>query len=100
MLQGSPSLAGMRASLILVALAALIAVPPAKAVDNDFEDELEASIELMQARQNIAARDFAAAEILLDAAHERTPDDPDVHSLLGLTARKQGRLEESYAHYE
>jgi tetratricopeptide (TPR) repeat protein len=44
--------------------------------------------------------DYAAAEALLEQARGRTPDDPDVHSLLGFCARKLGRLGESYAHYQ
>ena len=72
----------------------------AAAVDRAAEDEARAAIELMQARAQIAARDYAAAELHLAAARARIPGDPDVHSLLGFCARKLGRFDESYAHYQ
>lgn len=80
----------------------LFALTPmtARAVDRAVEDEERASIELIQARANISAHDYAAAELLLTVARERTPDDPDVHSLLGLCARKLGRFDESHSHYQ
>lgn len=91
----------MRTVTVLAVLAVLVlVVAPAPAVDRDSEDEMAAAIELMQARQRIAAEEYLAAETLLRAANERTPEDPDVHSLLGFCARKQGRLDESYAHYQ
>lgn len=92
-------LTGMRAVVIVAALLALPAAPAA-AVDRELQDEIDAAVELIQARQRIATGDFAAAEVLLLTARGRTPDDPDVHSLLGLCARKQGRLDESFTFYQ
>lgn len=84
--------------LLLVGL--VLPAAAANAIDRELEDEIQSSVELMQARRMIEARDYAAAERLLDAARARTPDDPDVYSLLGLCARKLGRLDDSYGHYQ
>ena len=81
-------------------IASILSMPAARAVDRQMEDEARAAVELMQARQQIEAEEFLAAEQLLDAARTRTPDDPDIHSLLGYCARRLGRLDESYAHYQ
>jgi Flp pilus assembly protein TadD len=86
------------AATLLVALACTPMA--ALAVDRTVDDEERAAIELMQARTRIASQDYAAAELLLAAAMERIPDDPDVHSLLGFCTRKLGRFDESYAHYQ
>ena len=83
-----------------VLIAAALASAPAGAVDREAEDGMAAALELLQARQRIAAEDYAAAEVLLVVAVARTPTDPDIHSLLGFCARKQGRLDESYGHYQ
>lgn len=84
------------------ALLLVIALVPvgARAVDRDDEEATAALIELLQARQLIAAEDYTAAELLLRQARSRSPDDADVHSLLGFSTRKLGRLDEAYAHYE
>jgi Flp pilus assembly protein TadD len=81
-------------------IASILSMPAARAVDRQMEDEERAAVELRQARQQIEAEDFLAAERLLEAARTRTPDDPDIHSLLGYCARRLGRLDESYARYQ
>ena len=81
-------------------IASILSMPTARAVDRQMEDEARAAVELMQARQQIEAEEFLAAEQLLEAARTRAPDDPDIHSLLGYCARRLGRLDESYAHYQ
>lgn len=87
--------------LRVLALAATLGLAPATAgaVDTELEAEIQATIELQQARARIKAEDHASAMALLEAARQRTPDDPDIHSLLGFTARRLGRLEEAHAHY-
>lgn len=70
------------------------------AVDRAVEDEEQAVIEMRQARALIAVANYAQAETFLRAANLRTPEDPDVHSLQGFCARKLGRLDESYVHYQ
>ena len=74
-------------------IASVLSLPAARAVDRQMEDEARTAVELMQARQQIEAEEFLAAEQLLDAARTRTPDDPDIHSLLGYCARRLGRLD-------
>ena len=81
-------------------IASILLLPAARAVDRQMEDEAWAAVELMQAREQIEAEEFLAAERLLDAARTRTPDDPNIHSLLGYCARRLGRLDESHAHYQ
>ena len=81
-------------------IASALSMPAAHAVDRQMDDEARAAVELMQAREQIEAEEFLAAEQLLDAARTRTPDDADIHSLLGYCARRLGRLDESYAHYQ
>jgi Flp pilus assembly protein TadD len=85
-----------------VALLLALALPAAaaRAVDASVEDQLQASIELIQARQQIKAEDYPAALEILGAARARTPENADVHSLLGFATRKLGRLDEAYAHYQ
>lgn len=91
----------LRSALAAAATLVLsVATTEVAAVDREDEEATAALIELIQARQRIAAEDFAAAEILLLQVRGRTPDDPDVHSLLGFSTRKLGRLDEAYAHYE
>jgi Tfp pilus assembly protein PilF len=90
----------MRALAAALLLVTALVPAGAGAVDREDEAATAALIELTQARQRIAAADFAAAEVLLLQARGRTPEAPDVHSLLGFCARKQGRLDEAYAHYE
>jgi Flp pilus assembly protein TadD len=81
-------------------LALALPAAAAHAVDASVEDELQASIELIQARQQIKAENYPAAIELLDAARARTPENADVHSLLGFATRKLGRLDEAHAHYQ
>ena len=90
----------MRAFVAATLVALAFTSIEAGAVDRAAEDEARASIELMQARAQIAARDYAAAELHLAAARARVPGDPDVHSLLGFCTRKLGRFDDSYAHYQ
>jgi Flp pilus assembly protein TadD len=90
----------MRA-FVATLLGALALIPlSVGAVDRAVEDEEQAVIEIGQARAMIAVANYALAETFLRAANLRTPEDPDVHSLLGFCARKLGRLDESYAHYQ
>jgi Flp pilus assembly protein TadD len=90
----------MRA-FVATLLCALALIPlSGHAVDIAVEDEEQAVIEMRQARALIAAADFAQAETFLRAAKKRTPVDPDVHSLLGFCARKLGRLDEAFVHYD
>jgi tetratricopeptide (TPR) repeat protein len=92
----------MRGTSLRVALLLALAFPAAAAhaVDSSVEDELQASIELIQARQRIKAEDYSAALELLGAARARTPENADIHSLLSFATRKLGRLDEAYAHYQ
>ena len=90
----------MRAFVATALVALAVAPLAARAMDRAVEDEARAAIEPLQARGQIEAENYAAAGLLLAAARERTPDEPDVHSLLGLWARKLGRFDKSHAHYQ
>ena len=86
---------------LAVALLALLTSPScAGAVDRDAEAEQATSLELLQARQQIAAERYAAALALLEAARARTPENADVHGLLGFASRKLDELGAAHLHYQ
>ena len=50
-------------------------------------------------RKAVDAKDFKSAIDHLTKAAKETPDDPDVHNLLGYSYRHQGQFEKSMEHY-
>lgn len=55
---------------------------------------------MAQARQAIAAKQWAQASGLLDKAVAQAPEDADAHNLLGYSLRWQGKLPEALASYD
>lgn len=95
----NPETMRMFGRTVWVILAVQILVPPAWSVDTGLEAELQATIELTQARARIRGRDYAGALPLLEAARDRQSGNADIHSLLGFVSRKLGRFPQAHAHY-
>ena len=52
------------------------------------------------ANKALGKDDFAAAYAILDAGLSSEPDNADIHDLLGFSARKMGRYDDSMKHYQ
>ena len=53
-----------------------------------------------KANKALKDEDFSAAYTILEAGLGSEPNNPDIHNLLGFSARKMGRYDDSMAHYE
>lgn len=87
-----------RAVAILLLLAAVATPEPAHTVPH-LSIALEAEADYRAAKERIKARDFIGAYGHLTTLLSDYGDQAEVHSLLGFTLRKTGRLDEAQQHY-
>jgi Tfp pilus assembly protein PilF len=72
---------------------------PAPADDRGPKDEKPTSPSLQAGRKAVEAKDFNSSLAHLTKAAQETPDDADVHNLLGYSYRKVGQLDKAMEHY-
>lgn len=72
---------------------------PATADDDDSPARAASSPSLAAAREAVRKEDFESAVRHLNVAVKETPNDADVHNLLGYSHRKLGKVEAAFEHY-
>jgi len=89
------------ASACIAAGLALLPAPVLAAFDADpLEDLAMRSPEFRKGRAAIEARDWETAIKSLTAADRQTPDNADIHNLLGFAYRNSGKLDAAIGHYQ
>ncbi|MGC6485027.1 MAG: tetratricopeptide repeat protein [Candidatus Puniceispirillales bacterium] len=89
------------ALMLSVASIAPSPVPAAGSSDGGsrYDSSSAASKTVSKANKAIKDNDFAAAYTILEDGLGSEPDNADIHNLLGFSARKMGRYEDSMRHY-
>jgi Flp pilus assembly protein TadD len=72
---------------------------PARANDNDSVERRPKSPSYEAGRKAVEAKDFKSSAAHLTKAAQETPDDADVHNLLGYSYRKVGQFDKAMEHY-
>lgn len=67
--------------------------------DRESDDSSNISPSLEAARKAVDDKDFESALGHLTIAEKETPDNADVHNLLGYSYRKLGKIEKAFDHY-
>ena len=94
-------LANLIASACVAAGIALLSAPALPAFDADpLEDLAMRNTDFQRGRAAIEARDWETAIKSLTAAEKRTPDNADIHNLLGFAYRNAGKLDAAISHYQ
>lgn len=97
----APLMAKLLAGLLLACLAL---AQPARAAGSDSDDSYSSSkakpAGYYQAVRQIKAEEFAAALPILRDLANISPQDADIHNLLGFSYRKTGDLARAASHYE
>jgi tetratricopeptide (TPR) repeat protein len=90
----------MTSGCLALALA-FVPGPATAAFDSDpLEDLAMRNTDFQRGRAAIEARDWEAAIKALTAADQRTPDNADIHNLLGFAYRNAGKLDAAIGHYQ
>ena len=87
----------MPKTLVMLAIAILVAAPPALAVDSGGAPEVPG---MAEATKLIEQEKYAEAVPHLAAAHQKVPTNADVLNLLGYTHRKLGKFDAAQDYYE
>lgn len=92
-----PMLVTAAAAALLTALAgpALSAMEP-EAIDVLTQDNPD----FAQGRRSVEARDWKSAIKWLGSADKRTPNNADIHNLLGFAYRNSGQVDQALKHYQ
>jgi Tfp pilus assembly protein PilF len=92
----------MKPSRLTFLMAAVLALPVARADDTPSNMGTSVSERLTNARSAIKAKDWRTAMFELDAAARDEPRNADVHNLLGYSFRKQvtPNLTKAFVHYK
>jgi Flp pilus assembly protein TadD len=85
-------------SIFTLALCLAFAYDPSPADDRD-PKEKPVSASLEAGRKAVDAKDFKSSLAHLAKAAQETPDDADVHNLLGYSYRKVGQFDKAMEHY-
>jgi Flp pilus assembly protein TadD len=72
---------------------------PARANDKDSVERRPKSPSYEAGRKAVEAKDFKSSLAHLTKAAQETPDDADVHNLLGYSYRKVGQFDQAMEHY-
>jgi Flp pilus assembly protein TadD len=87
-------------SLIMLAVALFLVRPETAAMDIPDSKSQDENPDLAAGRKALDAKDFAAAVGHFAKAVQAEPKNPDAHSLLGYSYRKQGTFDKSLESYQ
>lgn len=94
------SLKSMLAAAATAALLSATAGPALSAMEPEAIDVLtQENPDFAQGRRAVEARDWKTAIKWLAAADKRTPNNADIHNLLGFAYRNSGEVETALKHY-
>jgi Flp pilus assembly protein TadD len=94
-------LKSMLAAAATAALLSATAGPALSAMEPEAIDVLtQENPDFAQGRRAVEARDWKTAIKWLAAADKRTPNNADIHNLLGFAYRNSGEVETALKHYE